>query len=408
MGRHGRVLMGGAGWVVMVACLIFFSVVGNVRAVGSGADIVMTAAGPASNGKIITVGEEIKMGQVLVRTKNAKGGGKSLLLKNVGEETDAVVFGRKIHMGKDGQYLLKWSTGEEKLTTASVGVSGGDWEAGEDVEFWFRPEDRGADTKAGGGKVSEFKNIDMVKGAAPKWQTPTTVEVKKDSEGEETDERKPRKVEFKKDDKGGGEEVPVFKPIPKISALIGDSVVPKKIRYGAEAKVLPLDNKSENEYVIQPGDTVDLDFYRTQRVTVDMRGDIRVAAAVGTAESTIHAAGKTPREISGAVTTSGLNFRSLLDPALKVSVSKFADRSIVVLGNVRDPGRIPLDEGEVIGIPGAIKKAGGVSGGQGKAVVYVKRGDKITKADLGRSDETALNLFRIMPGDIMTVTRNND
>jgi hypothetical protein len=72
---------------------------------------------------------------------------------------------------------------------------------------------------------------------------------------------------------------------------------------------------------------------------------------------------------------------------------------------VRKPGKIPLDEGEIIGVPGVLKRAGGVSGDESGAVVYVKRGDRITKANLGDSDREALNQFKIMPGDIITVNK---
>jgi protein involved in polysaccharide export with SLBB domain len=179
-------------------------------------------------------------------------------------------------------------------------------------------------------------------------------------------------------------------------------------RNGAETEVVPIAKSvrgGDEEYVIQPGDTIDLNFYRVQRVTVDLKGDIRVVSSIGSAESVIRAAGKTPKEISESVMHSGLNFRSVSEPALKINISRFSDKSVVVLGKVGKPGKIPLEDGEILTAAGAIKRAGGVAGNKSGAVVYIKRGDKISKAELDGEDQDALELFKIMPGDIITVNK---
>jgi protein involved in polysaccharide export with SLBB domain len=314
---------------------------------------------------------EIEKDGILFRAKDLKGGGRSLLVKGSGQSVD--VFGRAVKLGAAGQYQVKWDAKEMVIATASVDASlePSKWAGGEELYGWFS----GNEEKAGA-------------------------------------ERKPlRRVEFSQQEKDR-------LPEPRRLPLKGPLGVPsddynfaaeEDARNGAEAAVVDLSSLPrsghEGEYVIQPGDTIDLSFYRVQRVTVDLKGDIRVASSVGSAESVIKAAGKTPKEIAQTVMDSGLNFRSVIDPALKVNVAKFSDRSIVVLGAVRNPGKIPLDDGEIVGVPGVLKKAGGVSGSEKDAVVYVKRGDRITKADLGESDRESLNLFKIMPGDIITVNK---
>ncbi len=333
--------------------------------------ITMSAAAVLVDGVALAANQEIELNGLLVRTKDLKAGGRSLLLK--GDDREAVVFGREVKLGASGQYQVKWNPTEMMIDTASVSAttSPKNWTAGEDLYEWFSGNE--------GAKVQKTA----------------------------------RRVSF---DQGGVDRLPEPRglPLPRGGQRPSDelrySFSPEADeRSGAEATVVDLTSlpqgTSEGEYIIQPGDTVDLSFYRVQRVTVDLRGDIRVASSVGSAESVIKAAGKTPQEIAKAVMDSGLNFRSVVDPALKVSVAKFADRSIVVLGAVKKPGKIPLEEGEIIGVPGVLKKAGGVTGNESSSVVYVKRGDRITKADLGDSDKEALNLFKIMPGDIITVNK---
>jgi protein involved in polysaccharide export with SLBB domain len=295
------------------------------------------------------------------------------LVKGDNKEID--VFGRKVKLGEGGQYQVKWNSKEMSIETASVEATGSPkaWAAGEDLYSWFSGNDG-----SGAGR------------------------------------KEPRRVSF---DGGGEDRLPEPRGLPLREDMRGGSSKDDSYtftpdeggRNGAESEVVDLTSLpksgAEGEYVIQPGDTVDLSFYRVQRVTVDLKGDIRVASSVGSAESVIKAAGKTPKEVAHVVMDSGLNFRSVIDPALKVSVARFSDRSIVVLGAVRKPGKIPLDEGEIIGVPGVLKRAGGVSGDESGAVVYVKRGDRITKANLGDSDREALNQFKIMPGDIITVNK---
>jgi len=332
--------------------------------------VTMSKGAVFVEGEVLPPNSEIEKNGIFFRAKDLKGGGRSLLVK--GTDQTLNVFGRAVKLGNNGQYQVKWDPKEMSITTASVEatLTPSKWAGGEALYEWFS-------------------------GNAPD---------KPDGE------RTARRVEFAQD---GIDRLPEPRKLPLRGGVLPEdeyTFVPDGDgRDGAEATVVDLatlpKHGHEGEYVIQPGDTIDLSFYRIQRVTVDLKGDIRVASSVGSAESVIKAAGKTSKEIAQTVMDSGLNFRSIIDPALKVSVAKFSDRSIVVLGAVRNPGKIPLEDGEVIGVPGVLKKAGGVSGGEDGAVVYVKRGDRITKADLGESDRESLNLFKIMPGDIITVNK---
>lgn len=388
-------------------------------------DIKISDKGPVMGKEVFLQEGEKKKDGFLIRTKKLKAGGQSLLIKAEKDGGEISVFGRKVSLKKNGQYQVKWDGEGNKIVTAEVEAEAAKWVAPPDLYSWFS----GKSDAENKNNQSEDKDKDAEK-----------------KEGEVI--RLPRKIVFAPGEDGelnprpdlGGDNLAVgagvedetldLPPLRDIREKLGDvgrdfTRAPKSRsggrdlayagtgtpRNGADMAITPLGrdgatlSTGDDEYVIQPGDTIDLHFYRVQRVTVDMRGDIRVVSSVGSAESVVRAAGKTPKEVSDSVLGSGLNFQIIPEPALKVNISRFSDRAVVVVGRVNKPGKIPLDDGEVVGISGILKKAGGVAGGNQGAVVYVKRGDKVVKADLGAGDDEALSLFRIMPGDIVTVNK---
>ena len=387
-------------------------------------EISMTDKGPVLNGEVLQREEEKNAGTFVVRTRQLKAGGTSLLVKAGEEEGEVSVFGRKVKLKKNGQYQVKWDAEEGKVVTAEADAEVSKWVSPPDLYHWFSGKEKKSEAEGENeGKNDEGEVIRLPRKIVfiPGEQPPETSDMGMGmGEGavgnferggyDETLDLPPLRDIREKLGRAGHDFTKT--PRPSAGATGSTRYYPSGSldypRNGADMAINPLPREALNaddEYVVQPGDTIDLNFYRVQRVTVDMRGDIRVVSSVGSAESVVRAAGKTPREISEAVLHSGLNFRAIPDPALKVNISRFSDRSVVVLGRVNKPGKIPLDDGEVIGISGILKKAGGVAGGERGAIVYVKRGDKVTKADLGTGDDTALSLFRIMPGDIVTVNK---
>ena len=390
-------------------------------------DIKISDKGPMLGKELLSQEGEKNKDGFLIRTKKLKAGGQSLLVKAEKDGGEISVFGRKVTLKKNGQYQVKWDGEKSKIVTAEAEAEAAKWVAPPDLYSWFSGKTDAEDSKGGGKKGDKDKDSEK-------------------KEGEVI--RLPRKIVFAPGEDGelnhmpdlGGDNLAIgagvedetldLPPLRDIREKLGDvgrdftrssksrsggrnlpyagAGAP---RNGADMAITPLGRDGaalaagDDEYVIQPGDTIDLHFYRVQRVTVDMRGDIRVVSSVGSAESVVRASGKTPKEVSDSVLGSGLNFQIIPEPALKVNISRFSDRAVVVVGKVNKPGKIPLDDGEVVGISGILKKAGGVAGGNQGAVVYVKRGDKVVKADLGSGDDEALSLFRIMPGDIVTVNK---
>lgn len=425
-------------FIIMVGAGLLLAVSG--AAAKPAIEISMTDAGPAIGKDTLGSEAEKTAEGFLVRTKKLKSGGVSLLVKAENEGGEISVFGRKVKLKKNGQYQVKWDTESGKVVTAELDAEVTKWVAPPNLYPWFSGGNS-ADKTDGNPGAENKKNQDDKAG-----------EKSKDGKDGEVI-RLPRKIVFAPgegpsdsseglmgggagvSDMGAGIEdetldLPPLRDIreklssvgrdfsrnPRPVDVEGRNYYPDRIggtspRNGADMAITPISrdgtasSEADDQYVIQPGDTIDLHFYRVQRVTVDMRGDIRVVSSVGSANSTVRAAGKTPREVSESVLHSGLNFQSIPEPALKVNISRFSDRAVVVVGRVNKPGKIPLEEGEMVGINGILKKAGGVAGGSHGAIVYVKRGDKVTKADLGSGDDEALSLFRIMPGDIVTVNK---
>ena len=177
---------------------------------------------------------------------------------------------------------------------------------------------------------------------------------------------------------------------------------------GAGAYVYPVESGVEPDYSIQPGDTLDVVFYRVQRATVDMKGDIHLVSAVGNAEAVIPASGKSSDQIAKLAAASGLDFTVLSNPAIRVKVAQFAESVAIVIGSVQNPSRIKIDPEGDISVRDIIGRAGGLSIPEKNAVALVRRGEKVVKFDLGRSDAATLARFAIRPGDIITVTRRKE
>lgn len=382
-------------------------------------DISMSAKGPVvGKESLAREGEQSKNG-FLVRTKALKAGGISLLVKSEKDGGEITVFGRKVKLSKNGQYQIKWDAESGKIATAEVGAEVSKWVAPPSLYPWFSNKGAkdGKEKEEDGEVIRLPRKIVFAPGEGPEPGAGSGegfAGMGGESQDETLDLPPLRDIR----EKLGSINRDFSKnPRPSGNALAGGATryypaaVVGSPRNGADMAITPLGRggggtfAGDDEYVIQPGDTIDLNFYRVQRVTVDMRGDIRVVSSVGSAESVVRAAGKTPQEVSNGVLHSGLNFQSVPEPALKVNVAKFSDRAVVVVGRVNKPGKIPLEEGEIVGITGILKKAGGVAGGNKGAIVYVKRGDKVTKADLGTGEDEALSHFRIMPGDIVTVNK---
>jgi len=83
------------------------------------------------------------------------------------------------------------------------------------------------------------------------------------------------------------------------------------------------------------------------------------------------------------------------DPNLDVSISKFGERHVLVIGYVEEPGSIPFEDGQIMSIEEAIGKAGGFSRDKRAARNKVK----LTRQEKsGRKETISVDVEAIMKG----------
>ena len=133
------------------------------------------------------------------------------------------------------------------------------------------------------------------------------------------------------------------------------------------------------------------------QVLVDARGFIRVPYA-----DEIQAAGRTPREIEAAI-EARLKGRAI-EPQVIVSTALNRSQLVTVSGEVRSPGRLPIQTASER-LLDAISEAGGPSLRAHEATVTLVRGDRRATASLKSVfDNPSENIF-IQPGDTILVQR---
>jgi polysaccharide export outer membrane protein len=161
----------------------------------------------------------------------------------------------------------------------------------------------------------------------------------------------------------------------------------------------------EGDYVLAPGDTLDLMVYkepdlnmrskiaRDGRVQLPLLGEVQVA-------------GKTVREAQDYI-KGLLNADYLVDPQVYLNIASYTQRKITLIGQVVRPGSYELQGNESLGILEAIGMAGGFTRIADSKNVTVKRvvGGKpdTIKVNTKRLEDPRGGSFQVLPGDIITV-----
>lgn len=340
-----------------------------------------------ANGEIVENEKESDFPKTTIRLRNSDVGRVFLLKAKA--SGDYLIFGRKVSLEKDGQYLARGNKDKKVETATAAGTSEDKWTELADVTAYFTtlpaaqkediiplpPDTPNLTTLGDKGNLSSITDKDLpprlLKSAPPDMQAGYGLSIPTTGFGR-----------------------PPLSPAPTA-----------RPRAGAEAYVYEVEEGKEPGYGVQPGDTLDIVFYRVQRVTVDLKGDIRIVSAVGKAESIVPAAGKTPEDIARAVADSGLNFSTLTSPAIRVAVSKFAESSAIVLGSVEKPGRLTVETDMFVGLKEILERAGGLAIPERSAVLFIRRGERVTKIDMEKTSKSSIEKFDIKPGDIITVTK---
>ena len=173
---------------------------------------------------------------------------------------------------------------------------------------------------------------------------------------------------------------------------------------GAEAPI-PTLMAGEGDYVLAPGDTLDLMVYkepdlnmrskiaRDGRVQLPLLGEVQVA-------------GKTVREAQDYI-KSLLNADYLVDPQVYLNIASYTQRKITLIGQVVRPGSYELQGNESLGILEAIGMAGGFTRIADTKNVTIKRvtGGKpdTLKINTKKLEDPRGGSFQVLPGDIITV-----
>jgi len=136
----------------------------------------------------------------------------------------------------------------------------------------------------------------------------------------------------------------------------------------ANAQIQRAAEAADDNYVIEPGDQLAIDFYLNpefnDQVSVRPDGSITLRMV-----GDLHAAGLTPVALSNEIDRSYL--KELKSPDAVVHVKSMPSRQIYVQGEVTKPGAFPLDSGMTM--LQAISEAGGVTKDANDVAVLIRR-----------------------------------
>ena len=168
---------------------------------------------------------------------------------------------------------------------------------------------------------------------------------------------------------------------------------------------LPALMAGEGDYILAPGDTLDLMVYKEpdlgmrSKIARDGRVQLPLLGEVKIAGMSVRDAQEHIRKL--------LNADYLVDPQVYLNIASYTQRKITVIGQVVKPGSYELQGNESLGILEAIGMAGGFTRIADSKNVTIKRvvGGKTEtiKVNTKRLEDPKGGSFDIMPGDIITV-----
>jgi protein involved in polysaccharide export with SLBB domain len=161
----------------------------------------------------------------------------------------------------------------------------------------------------------------------------------------------------------------------------------------------------EGDYILAPGDTLDLMVYREpdlgmrSKIARDGRVQLPLLGEVKVAGMSVRDAQEHIRKLYDA--------DYLVDPQIYLNIASYTQRKITVIGQVSRPGSYELQGNESLGILEAIGMAGGFTRIADTKNVVVKRrtGEKVEtiKVNTKRLESPDGGSFQVLPGDILTV-----
>jgi len=162
---------------------------------------------------------------------------------------------------------------------------------------------------------------------------------------------------------------------------------------------------AEGDYVLSAGDTIEMTVFRepelNSRSAIARDGSVQLPLI-----REVKLAGFSVRD-ARALLTKVYSEKYLVNPQIFLSVTQFAQRKFTIMGQVAKPGSYQLEGGQSLSLLEAIGMAGGFTRIADRGRVLVRRGNgadnQVFKLNAKRMAEGKLEMFEILPGDIITV-----
>lgn len=152
---------------------------------------------------------------------------------------------------------------------------------------------------------------------------------------------------------------------------------------------------SPSDYLIGPGDTVDVRIFKqpemSGRFRVSEQGNLNLPFV-----GVVQAAGQTETELTGVIREKLTRY--LKQPELSVTVSEFLSQSVTVVGAVKTTGKYPLRRPERI--LDVLGMAGGLTETAGKSIQLLRRSPMASSE--GALSSEAVELVTIQLADLLT------
>lgn len=158
------------------------------------------------------------------------------------------------------------------------------------------------------------------------------------------------------------------------------------------------------DHKILPSDLLSVSVYDEPELSKNVRVDADGKIEMPQLTAKVQAAGLTPREIEKEISTALVDGQILLHPIVAVSILEYAERTISVVGDVRNPGQFKITS--PVSLLEALAKAGWVTGDAGPDVLLTASDSaeprKVNLHDLQMSTDRTLNVM-LNGGEIVSV-----
>jgi polysaccharide export outer membrane protein len=158
------------------------------------------------------------------------------------------------------------------------------------------------------------------------------------------------------------------------------------------------------DHKILPNDLLSSSVYDEPELSRNLRVDPDGKITVPQLTDKLQAAGLMPREIEKEISSALIDGQILLHPIVAVSIAEYAERSISVVGDVRNPGQFKMTS--PISLLEALAKAGWVTNDAGPEILLTTPDTpeprKINLRDLQMSTDRTLNVL-LKGGEIVSV-----